>query len=376
MRHLRSNIKSLVTKLKQNKEYLRHINSCIGFDGYVDEIIRVVKSRDSLSDYEVFSTIEEFADSIRVASNNSSDIEIIVQEVKMGGNAPIMANAMANLGVSVKCIGTFGAKKIHDVFKVRNSRLKVISIGEAAYSHAFEFSDGKLMFGKAETLNNISWEKIISKVGIQQFIDYFSDSQLIGMANWSSIIHMNDILNSIYKEVTPVIDAMSLNNKYCFFDIADPSKRKSEDLIEFMSILKSFSKRLKVILGLNEKEARILFSLLNNDVNAEENDINYIAKYIYNSIGIDTLVVHTKTMAIAVAEGELLESNGFFVSKPIILTGSGDNFNAGFCIGKVLKLTLEECLMLGNATSSYYVKQGRSPKFNELIGYLNKYSEV
>lgn len=171
MRYSQSNIRNLVAKLMQNKEYLRNINSCIGFDGYIDEIIRVVKSRDSFSDYEVYSTIEEFADSIRAASRKSSDIEIVIQEVKMGGNAPIMANAMANLGVNVKCIGTFGAGKIHDVFKVRNGRLKIISIGEAAYSHAFEFSDGKLMFGKAETLNNISWEKIISYVGIQQFID-------------------------------------------------------------------------------------------------------------------------------------------------------------------------------------------------------------
>ena len=50
-------IHNLINKLNENRKLGSNIKSCVGFDGYIDEILRVVKSRESFSDYTPFKTI-------------------------------------------------------------------------------------------------------------------------------------------------------------------------------------------------------------------------------------------------------------------------------------------------------------------------------
>ena len=73
----------------------------VGFDGFVDEIITVVDKRHGEGQYEPVKTIAAMADKIRAASGESTNYELIVKQQKLGGNGPIMANALACLGFDV-----------------------------------------------------------------------------------------------------------------------------------------------------------------------------------------------------------------------------------------------------------------------------------
>ncbi|MGA3065818.1 MAG: PfkB family carbohydrate kinase [Tepidisphaeraceae bacterium] len=81
------------------------------------------------------------------------------------------------------------------------------------------------------------------------------------------------------------------------------------------------------------------------------------------------MVVHPRRGAAAATEGESARFAGPFVLEPKISTGAGDHFNAGFCLGRTLGLSLEECLCTGVATSGYYVRTAQSPTGKQLADF-------
>ena len=64
---------------------------------------------------------------------------------------------------------------------------------------------------------------------------------------------------------------------------------------------------------------------------------------------------------------------GPFTPKPMITTGAGDHFNSGFCLGKLLGLTTEQCLLTGVTTSGFYVRTARARRVNDLAGMLRNW---
>ena len=65
--------------------------------------------------------------------------------------------------------------------------------------------------------------------------------------------YMTEVWNGLIDEIIPNIS--NNHDKYIFFDLADPENRLKNDILEALSVIKKFSNKFKVILGLNEKEA-------------------------------------------------------------------------------------------------------------------------
>lgn len=59
--------------------------------------------------------------------------------------------------------------------------------------------------------------------------------------------------------------------------------------------------------------------------------------------------------AAAIRDGKIVKSPTFSELKPIDTTGAGDSFNAGFVYGHINGLSLEECMVYGNACGSISV---------------------
>ena len=98
-----------------------------------------------------------------------------------------------------------------------------------------------------------------------------------------------------------------------------------------------------------------------------------LAEKIFATLKIERLVVHQTAYAIAVdASGSALV-DGPFCEKPLITTGAGDHFNAGFCLGNLLGFDKETALLMGVGTSGFYVRTGKSPGVAELIKFLKNW---
>ena len=354
---------------KLARQDMRQIRAVVGLDGFVDEIIEVVDKRHNAASYDRLKTITEFGNKILSAAGQSSNYELVVTQQKLGGNGPIMANALASLGLTTTYIGNLGYPDLHPVFRDMTSRATVISIAEPGHTDALEFFDGKLMLGKITPTADVHWNNIIQRVGRQRLTELVQNCDLIGMVSWTHLPYMNDIWARLLSEV--IVQLPRGGHKIFFVDLADPEKRAVQDLLAGLRILQQIQEHIHVMLGLNLKEAvQVAGALGLPPYQNPENEIEAMAAAIRNKLGLGTVVVNPRAAAAAAnAEGTAWFA-GPFVAQPKISTGAGDHFNAGFVSGQLLGLSLAESLCMGTATSGFYVRTAISPSAAQLVEFI------
>jgi sugar/nucleoside kinase (ribokinase family) len=357
-------------KLMAAAPTLGSMPALIGLDGFVDEIIAVVDKRIDLKRYEAMKTIEVLGQKILQAAGQSSNYELLVTQTKLGGNGPIMANALASAGLAVTYIGCLGYPALHPVFADFAKRAKVYSIAEPGHTDALEFEDGKLMFGKHQSLGDINWDNLLARVGKDRLVELVCNAKLIGMTNWTMLPVMSDIWSKLQTEILPKCPK---GERTLFIDLADPEKRTREDIAGALKIISGFESSVRVILGLNLKESTAIAEVLRIGIAGDaEKGIEETAKSIRQKLGISCVVIHPRKGAAAATAKESGKFSGPFVQQPKISTGAGDHFNAGFCLGRILGLSLEESLCAGVATSGYYVRTATSPTGGQLAEFIAK----
>ncbi|MCB1123720.1 MAG: carbohydrate kinase family protein, partial [Verrucomicrobiae bacterium] len=105
-------------QLSKHASKVSQKNALVGFDGFVDRITSVVDQRFGQGDkFERMETIEVFGNRILAAAGQSANIELYINYEKLGGNGPIMANALLNAGLITRYVGALGEATIHPVFE-------------------------------------------------------------------------------------------------------------------------------------------------------------------------------------------------------------------------------------------------------------------
>lgn len=361
-------------KLSETLENINSINckAIMGLDGFVDQILHAVETREDADNYTRMRTLQDFGEKIYKAAGLSTSVEFVPITEKLGGNGPIMSNALATYGMDITYIGALGTPTVHPVFNNMPKKCNLISIANPGLTDAVEFLDGKLIIGKRQALKSVNWNKLKETVGCNNLISLFNESKLIGLENWTMLPYMTDIWKGLLKEIVPYVNDDS--ERFIFFDLADPENRLKTDIQEALSIIKEFSSKFKVILGLNLKESTEVCHALDLDDTLANNSLEELTKALSNKIDIYCLVVHPVKKAACVCNGEFYHTYGPYEPKPKLTTGAGDNFNAGFCLGQVLGLSPKDSLILGTATSGYYVRNAKSPNLNDIKYFIKQWN--
>lgn len=355
-----------IIDILQDSDCLASKQATIGFDGFIDYVVRAVENRNVSSGCGFFSTIEQFGSHLISKKGMSCSIEMKGEVTKIGGNMPILANALGTLGIKVNCVGPLGFPDIHPEFKKMSSNCVLYSIANPDFTTAMEFNDGKIMLYQTEAVDSVNWDNLKTMLGLDRLIDLFQNSDIIGLVNWSEMIHSNSIWEGILHEILPHYN----HNKrqIAFFDLADCSSHSNEEILHTLRLIEKFSEHFKVVLSMNENESRLVFRALNN----KQNDLDLVAigNEIRNKVKVDILVIHPVRYALAWDSSGEHRIDGLYIEKPKLSTGGGDNFNAGFCMGQLLELDVPCSLILANVVSGFYVKYGHSPSFYEVIENL------
>ena len=345
-----------------------------GLDGFVDEILHAVDKRDSAESFQRLPTISLLAERIKAAAGKSTNIELVNQRTKLGGNGPILANALASFGLKVIYLGALGYPTIHPVFSSFGKRAEIHSIAEPGHTDAMEFEDGKLMFGKLTQLKDVNWTNIQERFGRDRFKQHFSNADLVAFVNWTMIPYMTEIWEALQQELCPSLEG---RRRLMFFDLADPEKRMLKDISRALEFVGRFQKYFDVILGLNEKEALELVKVLGiKPKPATPDGLSELAAEIVGILRIDCLVLHPVRYALAASQEGVHVVEGPFVAKPLITTGAGDHFNSGFCLGRLLGLDNQLSVLTGVTTSGFYVRTAKSPSIPELAEMLRDWPTI
>jgi sugar/nucleoside kinase (ribokinase family) len=369
-----SELQTLSERLLAKKSEINSLKAVVGLDGFIDRISRVVSSRTSRDSIHTFETIKDFSKTIGLAAGKSAQYELDIYAVKPGGNAPIMSLALSEAGVMTTCLGTLGYPTVHENFEALNEKVNVMSFANPGVTNAFEFDDGKLMFADFSTFKELDWEQFKSRIPLEKLRALVQSSRLLALVDWSNIFGIEEIWQGLLTEV--VAELPSDNRPEVFFDLADPSARDPKHVRNALSIIQDFSNHCPVTLGLNLNEAEKILKILRKSTTTTSlpDNLAALAQELFDLTGVGAVVVHPRDRSVIVTSEGTAERRGRIIEHPKISTGGGDNFNAGYCLGRILQFSQVEAIELGMATSGAYVTHGKSPTLDELAEYLGHWS--
>ncbi|MBQ4527082.1 MAG: hypothetical protein II998_03325 [Clostridia bacterium] len=350
------------------KDILQSKKVSIGFDGFVDLVIRPVKTRSDEKTCTYFPTIDQFGNKITSLAGRSGNIELIVTDTAFGGCGPHYANGLANMGVNCMCVGAMGYPEINSVFNL-NPNCKIKSISEPGYSYVFEFEDGKVIMSDIEKISQLRWDDLVARISIDELVEQFDDADIITLVNWSYLVHFHEIYEKFLEFVMP---RLSKKDRKIYIDIADCAKRDGDEIKAALKMFGRYSEYAPTYLGLNKSEAMVMHSVL---ADGEYEGSLPIARKIKEFSGIGTVIIHPVDSSAAVFDGGEIEIPGILCENPKKTTGGGDNFNSGFCAGLLAGLDVESCLISGMTTSYLYVKNGKCNSFEDICEAMKMYDK-
>ena len=358
------NTADIIRRLNAFRTAQQRPAALIGFDGYIDKLVRPRRSQNT-EDY--FDTVAEFAQLLLTLGGTSSDIAVRCMFEKIGGNGPLLAEALAEKGVSCTCIGAMGLPELAPPYRELEKKLRLISVADCASSYALEFNNGKIMLGDADSFLTIGWRELREKLG-PALPELFQAAQLICFANWSGLPRSTELLEGIITDIGPTLAG---GRRKIFFDLADPSAKSDAQFQELFSALERMQPFFHRVVGLNPKECLLVFNRFYGRQEADFSPEMLCA--LLRDFPADEIVIHDAGCAyVGLAGQEPLKVKGRFLTRPRISVGAGDNFNSGYCLGMLCELSPAACAMLGNEAAVGFMEQGTPVKLEQLIASLEK----
>ena len=358
----------LITQLTNKRETIKSHPATIGFDGFIDTIVKLIKHKDSAGKpVNYFNSAADWANHILGKKGANFSIELTQCSIKAGGNTPNMANAMAKLGLTVNCAGALGYPVIDPIFSQLPATCRLYSFATPGTCQAIEFGEGKMMLANMDELNKVDWNILKLRIPVNKLIEIFDAASIIGLLNWGEMVAATGFWKGLLQDVLPF--CRTNMNKLFFVDLSDCTGRTKDETLAALELLKHFSSYGKLILSLNHNESIFIHTLLSGTV-PDNIDTKTLGEEIFLHLEPGTLLLHNHSGAVAFRKNDFAQKDSFFIEAPKLLTGAGDNFNAGFCFAQLMELGLEDSLTIAHLVAACYIKNGESPDWNALINAL------
>ena len=342
------------------------LKALVGFDGFVDSLYRVIRDHRG-GTKNPFVDIQEFGKDLQGRAGRGGGFELSRLSVRAGGNAPLMASGLTALGVGTTCVGALGEPGLDAAFTpLKDAGCELLSTAPAALTMALEFEDGKFMFNDSRSFEAMDWRAVTAAVGLDRLSALAGPADLVALVDWANLPHSSDIWRGLLEDV--LLPGAASGPKKVFVDLADISRADPPQLQDLAALLRCYREVGTVALGLNENEAVKLADRLG--LRVTEGDLDGLGRALHGSLGLDLVVIHPRERSCVVDASGALSVPGRLVSKPLLSTGGGDHYNAGFCLGWLLGLPPAAAARLGGLVSSLYVEQGVSPGLAAVRGAL------
>lgn len=324
-----------------------------------------VKTQEQAIPFESMLTFSEY---LGKKAGKSCSIDMEMTTEKIGGNMPIVTAALLGLGCETISLGAMGFPKILPIFRNNPAHCTQISVAEPGICDALEFEDGKLMLASSKDMDMLDYQRILSVVPKNQLIHWFRQCDAFAFLNWGELLGSNNIWENLLLDIIPCCGFSE--KKLMLVDFSDFSRRSGGDVRKMQALLKGFSQYFSITVSVNGNELDLLMEKLDCAWGALPEDEKMIR--LSRELYCENFVVHLLHCSKYLKEERVYTKNKEVVSEPNIITGGGDNFNAGLLFGLLQGLAVEDAVEVAAATSCIYVKEAENVSIQKLKDYLQE----
>lgn len=213
--------------------------------------------------------------------------------------------------------------------------------------------------------HHCDWNDIKRLSGFDELKRACQASDLIALVEWANLRNAETIWEGILRDI---LKPSGRKDFMFLFDLNDLSNKTPFEIDEILDLISSYSFYGRVTLSLNRNEALSIWSSLTG--HSQNVCVEEAARFIHYAMDIDRLLIHLPDKTIVFQRKEIIELKGPIVGKPEIQKES-DCMNAGFILGLLFTLSLEESMILGMAASGACIEEGTRPTLADVQHFLS-----
>ncbi len=356
------NVPEVLERLKRHAGEPRASRAVLGLDGFIDRIAH----RAAGPDGRPLGSMDEMARFLAARREMSAYLSLDGVQVRPGGNMPNTAIALMRMGVACTCVGTMGFPNVAEAFEPLKEGARIVSYGEPGFCLAVEFDACKLFLSDNGGMSGMTYEVFLRRAGEDSLAWALEGADVLALLNWGEVPEMQALWRGIAEKLLP---SLTEKPRFVFCDTADMTHRSGEEIADLLETLRLLRSQARTVLSVNDGE---LTSLADKAGIAPGERLNARARALYGTGSMDLLIHHSLRYArIFGPDGEEVLATRLAES-PVLLTGGGDNFNAGFMLGMLAGLDPAGCLMTGNAASGCYVRRGSCAGLNDIMEEIER----
>lgn len=335
----------------------------VGFDAVVDTLSRPIQAYTADKSPVYFRAMADFGQHLIEKAGLSCCVQMERITEKMGGNMPILSAGLLGFGVSVSMLGAVEGIREQPVFQSLRD-VPLYPVTKPGHCTALEFANGKVMLADRGVVD-FSWQELQAAIEEPTLRRLLTAPDLLCLVNWSEMLLGNEVWGGI---VEMLLEDGPQKDRCVLLDLADCSAHAPEELRTCIAHIRSIASVRRTVLSMNKNEAILVAGAIGVPVRGE---LVEWGEALAGALALDATVIHTNTSSMARFAGEkAVICPSFHTKTPAILTGGGDNFNAGLCFGLLHGLDADCCLLLANANSGYYVRNGGNTDIEGLLAFI------
>lgn len=364
--HLYAGVQELAAQIRALQERIRDrptaaTRGICGFDGFVDTFIRVTAPE----------TLAEFGRRSTAAAGISTSFPVVHGQDKFGGNGPLLANALHDLlagSAEITYIGALGDREVQPIFQraLGPKMRRIVTLAEPAHSDCLEFTDGKIMLSDLGPCAQVTWERVLERVGAASLDTLLRESGFVAAVNWGKLVNVG----TVWENLAARLGALGEPAKRVLFfmDLAEFQQRPDADRRALAATIARITAQCRTMLSFNLKEAWDMADLFGGGFQGRKSpaDVMALARTLKGHLDVDCVIVHPNDGAACATARACVYVPGPYCRSPLISTGAGDHFGAG-ALGAALRGEDETGVLLtGVLTSGYFVRSGVSPSLAQV----------
>ncbi|MFD1632854.1 hypothetical protein ACOZ4L_15000 (plasmid) [Haloplanus ruber] len=348
---------------------VRAPRTVLGFDGFVDNVRRVVDERTTAESFEPMTELGAFGERIAASADDRSSITVewTREGTRTGGLTCHLARAFIGLDASPVMIGAYGAPEL-DVFADEFAAATRHSFGAPNYTEAVEFDDGKLLVTETGATRTLDWETLTDAVGVETLADALDGADAFGIGYWVVIPELPSILTGLREAVWPTLADPP---ETVLLDPGDVRQLSDDVLAEGIDPIRAFADVAPVTLSANRAEMQRLAARFEAPPS-----LSAAATAVRDGLGLHRAVAHADDVSVAAGPDGLTSVAVPTVDDPELTTSAGDHFNVGLLLGLAAGLSDPAAVCLGNVVAGHFVRHGAPPAEADLRAFLDGYLDA